>query len=109
MLTAPDVMSTLKPILRDIRLVGDDDKVLDDPQVSVKAKTGTLNFVSTLAGYVRTKSGRDLAFAIFASDLDAREAGKAQGDESPPGARGWNRRARRLQQDILRHLAFRVA
>ena len=108
MLTATDVMPTLKPILRDIRLVGDDDKVLDDPQVSVKAKTGTLNFVSTLAGYVRTKGGRDLAFAIFASDLDAREAGKAQGDESPPGARGWNRRARRLQQDILRHLAFRV-
>ncbi len=109
LLGAPDVMPTLQPILRDIRLVGDDDQVIDDPQVSVRAKTGTLNFVSSLAGYVRTKSGRDLAFAFFAADLDAREAGKLTGAESPPGARGWNRRARRLQQDILHHLAFRLA
>jgi D-alanyl-D-alanine carboxypeptidase/D-alanyl-D-alanine-endopeptidase (penicillin-binding protein 4) len=109
LLSATDVMPTLKPIMRDIRLVGEDQQVINDPQVSVKAKTGTLNFVSTLAGYVRSKSGRDLAFAIFASDLDAREAGKLTGAESPPGARGWNRRARRLQQDILTHLAFRLA
>lgn len=108
LLSAEGVMPVLRPILRDIRLVDDDQKLIEDPQVSVKAKTGTLNFVSTLAGYVRSKSGRDLAFAIFASDLDAREAGKLQGDETPPGARGWNRRARRLQQDILKHLALRL-
>jgi D-alanyl-D-alanine carboxypeptidase/D-alanyl-D-alanine-endopeptidase (penicillin-binding protein 4) len=108
LLAAPDVLPTLQPIMRDIRLVGDDQQVISDPEVSVKAKTGTLNFVSTLAGYVRSKSGRDLAFAIFASDLEAREAGKLTGAESPPGARGWNRRARRLQQDILKHLAFRL-
>lgn len=109
LLAAADVMPTLQPIMRDIRLVGDDQQVINDPEVSVKAKTGTLNFVSTLAGYVRSKSGRDLAFAIFASDLEAREAGKLTGAESPPGARGWNRRARQLQQDILKHLAFRLA
>lgn len=109
LLSAPDVMPTLRPIMRDIRLVGDDQQVIDDPQVSVKAKTGTLNFVSSLAGYVRTKNGRDLAFAFFASDLQAREAGKLSGAENPPGARGWNRRARRVQQDILKHLAFRLA
>ncbi|WP_400086000.1 D-alanyl-D-alanine carboxypeptidase/D-alanyl-D-alanine-endopeptidase [Yoonia sp. R78084] len=108
LLMAQDVMPTLQPILRDIALVGEDVQAIDDPQIAIKAKTGTLNFVSTLAGYVRTKSGRDLAFAIFASDLDAREAGKRQGVESPPGARGWNTRSRRLQQDILRHLALRV-
>ncbi len=108
LLGAPGVMPTLQPIMRDIRLVGEDQQVIDDPDVSVKAKTGTLNFVSSLAGYVRTNSGRDLAFAFFASDLEAREAGKLSGAESPPGARGWNRRARRLQQDILKHLAFRL-
>ena len=108
LLLTQDVMPTLQPIMRDIALVGDDRQVIDDPQVAVKAKTGTLNFVSTLAGYVRTKNGRDLAFAIFASDLDAREAGKLQGDERPPGAQRWNTRARRLQQDILKHLAFRL-
>lgn len=108
LLMAQDVKPTLRPILRDIVLVGEDRQVINDPRVAVQAKTGTLNFVSTLAGYVRTLSGRDLAFAIFASDLEAREAGKRQGDESPPGARGWNTRSRRLQQDILKHLAFRV-
>ncbi len=109
LLRARDVMPTLRPIMRDIPLVGEDQQVIDDPRVSVRAKTGTLNFVSTLAGYVRTKNGHDLAFAFFASDLEAREAGKLTGAESPPGARGWNRRARRLQQDILKHLAFRSA
>ncbi|MEL7178768.1 MAG: D-alanyl-D-alanine carboxypeptidase/D-alanyl-D-alanine-endopeptidase [Pseudomonadota bacterium] len=108
LLAASDVMQTLRPILRDIRLVGEDQQVINDPAVSVKAKTGTLNFVSSLAGYVRTKSERDLAFAFFGSDLDAREAGKRTGAENPPGARGWNRRARGLQQDILKHLAFRL-
>lgn len=108
LLIAPDVMQALRPILREIRVVGDDDKRVEGDGVSVKAKTGTLNFVSTLAGYVRTKSGRDLAFAIFASDLDAREAGKLQGGEAPPGSRSWNRRARGLQQDILKHLLLRV-
>lgn len=107
LLRAPDVLQTLQPIMREIRLVGDDQQVIDDPEVVVKAKTGTLNFVSSLAGYVRTKDGRDLAFAFFASDLEAREAGKLAGAENPPGSRGWNRRARKLQQDILKHLAFR--
>ena len=109
LLMAPDVMTTLRPIMRNIAVVGDDDKLIEGNGASVKAKTGTLNFVSTLAGYVRTKGGRDLAFAIFASDLDAREAGKLQGDETPPGARSWNRRARALQQDILKHLLLRLA
>lgn len=34
-----------------------------------RAKTGTLNGVSTLAGFVPTKSGRMAAFAIFANGL----------------------------------------
>ena len=108
-LGAADVMQTLRPILRNIPPVGEDQKIIDDPEVSVKAKTGTLNFVSALAGYMRTKSGRNLAFAIFSSDLEARAAGKLQGDENPPGARRWTRQARGLQQEIVRHLAFRLA
>ena len=108
LLGAADVMQTLRPIMRNIPLTGEDRQVILDDQVSVKAKTGTLNFVSALAGYIGTKSGRDLGFAIFASDLEARAAGKLQGDENPPGARSWNRYARRLQQDIVQHLAFRL-
>ena len=108
MLAAPGVMDTLQPIMRNIRLVGDDDQIIDRDGISVRAKTGTLNFVSTLAGYVRTDKGRDLAFAIFASDLAAREAGKLEGSEQPRGARTFSTRARRLQQDILKHLAQRL-
>jgi len=108
MLAAPDVKQTLQPIMRDIRLVGDDQKVIERAGMSVRAKTGTLNFVSTLAGYVRTDKGRDLAFAIFASDLEARQAGILEGAERPRGSRTFNTRARRLQQDILKHLALRL-
>lgn len=108
MLTAPDVMPTLQPIMRTMPLVGDDEKVIATRQAIVSAKTGTLNFVSSLAGYVRTEQGRDLAFAIFASDLDARAAGKLEGSEAPPGARSWNRRARDLQREIIAHLALRA-
>ncbi len=34
----------------------------------IHAKTGTLNGVSTLAGYMTTRSGRNLAFSIFANN-----------------------------------------
>ncbi len=108
MLAAPNVMQTLQPIMRDIRLVGDDDKIIERAGMNVRAKTGTLNFVSTLAGYMRTDKGRDLAFAIFASDLDARQAGISEGAERPRGSRTFNTRARRLQQNILKHLALRL-
>ena len=108
MLASSNVREILEPIMRQIRLVGDDQQIISRDGMGVRAKTGTLNFVCTLAGYVRTEKGRKLAFAIFASDLDKREAGKLEGAERPRGARTWNRRARRLQQDILKHLALRL-
>ncbi len=36
---------------------------------SIHAKTGTLNGVSTLSGYIMTKSGHNLAFSIFANNV----------------------------------------
>ncbi len=48
----------------------------------VWAKTGTMNFGRGLAGYVFTKSGRKLAFAVFSSDLAARTAYEALKPES---------------------------
>jgi D-alanyl-D-alanine carboxypeptidase/D-alanyl-D-alanine-endopeptidase (penicillin-binding protein 4) len=67
----------------------------------VRAKTGTLNFVSSLAGYIPTADGSDLTCAIFAANLERREQGKATGDEVPAGSIEWNRRAKRLQQLLL--------
>ncbi|HHB81353.1 MAG TPA: D-alanyl-D-alanine carboxypeptidase/D-alanyl-D-alanine-endopeptidase, partial [Aliiroseovarius sp.] len=38
----------------------------------IHAKTGSLNFVSTLAGYVETEDGHPLIFAIFTGDMKRR-------------------------------------
>ena len=107
-LQAPDVMPRLRPLMRDIALVDQGQTVIRAGQAGVQAKTGTLNFVSGLAGYLRTAGGRDLSFAFFAADLAARNRGKALAAEIPPGARSWNRQARRLQQDILQQWALRA-
>ena len=69
--------------------------------VSAVAKTGTLNFVSALAGYVTTRTGRDLAFAILTADVTRRDAIPPEERERPPGARTWSGRSRRLQKALL--------
>ena len=54
--------------------------------IEVVAKTGTLHFVSGLAGFARVGQ-RDLAFAILASDLDRRSAIPKAELERPRGPR----------------------
>ncbi|MFY0692510.1 MAG: D-alanyl-D-alanine carboxypeptidase/D-alanyl-D-alanine-endopeptidase [Paracoccaceae bacterium] len=73
----------------------------EDGALRVEAKTGTLNFVSGLAGYVQTRSGRDLAFAIYAADIPRRDALRPEDRERPSGGRAWSRRARTLQRDLI--------
>ncbi len=96
----------LRPILKYIVMTDEDAKEIKGFPSDVRAKTGTLNFVSALSGYIRTNAGNDLAFAIFAADPVARAAGKATGDEQPEGARSWNRRAKRAQQRLLQRWAL---
>ena len=57
--------------------------------VRVRAKTGTLNFVSALAGFLTAPDGTELAFAIFTSDLPRRQRARKAKEETPRGARGW--------------------
>jgi len=71
----------------------------------VVAKTGTLNFVSTLAGFVSTPHGADLAFVVFSADTDAREEAMDGSEDLPPGAATFNGRAKRLQQRLLQRWA----
>jgi len=100
-LVAPGSVAGLRPLLKTIPLVDSEGEPLPNPQAVVVAKTGTLNFVSALAGYLRSGSGADLAFAIFTVDPERRARALSSADEVPEGARSWNARSRRLQQVLL--------
>jgi D-alanyl-D-alanine carboxypeptidase/D-alanyl-D-alanine-endopeptidase (penicillin-binding protein 4) len=73
--------------------------------VSVLAKTGTLNFVSTLAGYAQMRGGRPVVFAIFSADLDRRRRISEAEGERPAGTRPWAGAARGLQQALIERWA----
>jgi D-alanyl-D-alanine carboxypeptidase/D-alanyl-D-alanine-endopeptidase (penicillin-binding protein 4) len=100
-LAAPGVMERLWPILKDIALTDAGGNALADPPGVVRAKTGTLNFATSLAGYARTLKGTDLAFAYFSADVEARALALESRDEIPAGSREFLRRSRRLQQVML--------
>ncbi|NNF89827.1 MAG: D-alanyl-D-alanine carboxypeptidase [Boseongicola sp.] len=73
--------------------------------VRVRAKTGTLNFVSSLAGFVETRNRRKLSFAIFTGDVARRDAIPQAERERPNGAKSWSRRSRQLQKELIRSWA----
>lgn len=93
--------SELQPILKTIKLRDKKGNVKKNPPMRVVAKTGTLNFVSGLAGYLRAHDGTELAFAIFVADTGKRGAIPAQDKERPKGARSWNGKAKGLQQRLI--------
>lgn len=100
-LTRAGADGPLKTILREMRLKEDSAVLLRGRRMTAVAKTGTLNFVSTLAGYIKTQEGRDLAFAIFSADLDARARIPRENRERPVGAARWGSKARALQHDLV--------
>lgn len=95
----------LPDILREIGMRDDDGKALKGNPVKVLAKTGTLNFASGLAGFIRPPAGRELAFAIFSADPVRRAALPMEDREDPPGFHPWVARARRLQGQLVRRWA----
>ncbi|PCD77421.1 D-alanyl-D-alanine carboxypeptidase/D-alanyl-D-alanine endopeptidase [Pseudothioclava arenosa] len=78
---------------------GEGRKVKGHP-LRVDAKTGTLDYVSTLAGYMTAPSGRELGFAIFTGDL-ARRAREKAADGEGGASKGWIRRSKVLQSRLL--------
>ena len=93
--------TALPSLLKDVGMRDAAGKEIKNHPVRVFAKTGTLNFVSGLAGYVVPPGGRRLAFAIFAADVPRREALSRAEREMPPGGEGWTKRARILQGRLV--------
>ncbi|MEM6728087.1 MAG: D-alanyl-D-alanine carboxypeptidase/D-alanyl-D-alanine-endopeptidase [Pseudomonadota bacterium] len=93
--------SALEPMLKSITVRDAKGAPVKTPRHVIRAKTGTLNFVSSLAGYVTPRGGERLTFAIISSDLPRRAAAVKQGDERPSGSKSFARRARAMQQALI--------
>ncbi len=91
----------IKPLLKQHPLRTEDRKIIEDHPVTVHAKTGTLNFVSGLGGFIDLPDGTELAFACFSADLPRRDALSREERESPPGGKSYAVSARKLQQRLL--------
>ncbi len=91
----------LPSILRDIGMRDDKGRDIKDSPVRVLAKSGTLNFVSGLAGYIVPQKGPELVFAIFAADTARRDKLPESEREQPEGGEAWTKRARRLQGQLI--------
>ncbi len=95
----------LRALMKEVPLRDAKGKPVKDHPIQVRAKTGTLNFVSALAGYVQAPGGRQLVFAIFSADLARRGKIKKADKERPKGARSWNKRSKIMQQKLIERWA----
>ncbi|WP_420003693.1 D-alanyl-D-alanine carboxypeptidase/D-alanyl-D-alanine-endopeptidase [Arenibacterium sp. LLYu02] len=100
-LIASEKTGALKPLLKPIYFHDAKGRPVKTHPVKVAAKTGTLNFVSGLGGFVTAPDGTELAFAIFTADMTARSKISRAERESPRGGRSWNTRAKTLQERLL--------
>lgn len=91
----------LASILKSVSMRNSKGQPIKDHPVKIRAKTGTLNFVTALAGYMTTRDGRELAFAIFAADVPRRSRITAADGDVPPGTAGWRGRARKLHLRLI--------
>lgn len=99
----------LAELMRNQGLPDENGKEQKDADIVVQAKSGTMNFVSNLAGYVAPPQGRRLVFAIFTGDLPRRAAVPEAQRESPEGDAAWVKRSRKLQKQLLRRWALAFA
>ncbi|NBZ87211.1 D-alanyl-D-alanine carboxypeptidase/D-alanyl-D-alanine endopeptidase [Stagnihabitans tardus] len=90
----------LRGLLKEQGVLGPDGKKVKGGPVRCVAKSGTLNFVSGLAGFIERPQG-DLCFAIFSADVARREAVPLAEREGPPGVKSWLGRARELQSQLI--------
>ena len=101
------IAAVLTAMAREPVLAGMPNKIMgDDPKAQAAAKSGTMDFACGLGGYLTGKSGKRLAFVIFATDRKKRAALDATFDrrvlQPTPGARNWLGRARALENTLLK-------
>ena len=103
-LAAPGLAAQLRPVLQDIPI--DRKRIAGRPRgIEIVAKTGTLHYASTLAGYMTTASGRALSFAILAADLERRAGIDKSKEGTPRGATRWKNRAKYTRTRLLERAA----
>ncbi|WP_092368834.1 D-alanyl-D-alanine carboxypeptidase/D-alanyl-D-alanine endopeptidase [Cribrihabitans marinus] len=95
----------LRPLLKPFAMPDASGRLVKAGPVAVAAKTGTLNFVSGLGGFVTASDGTELAFAIFTADMERRSRLKRSQRERPEGARAWNGQSRGLQRKLIERWA----
>lgn len=97
-ITMAEGATALAGLLKPDPLAGEAGRQAAAPH-AVAGKTGTLNFVSNLAGVITGAEGRSAGFAILCADLPAHQA--TRGRELPAGVRQWTKDAKALQRDLL--------
>lgn len=95
----------LKDLMKEFSFRDEAGRKLKGQPIRVNAKTGTLNFVSALAGYMTAPDGRELVFAIFTGDVARRDAIPVSQRERPDGGKAWVRRSKQLQQQLIERWA----
>lgn len=91
----------IKGLMKGFAMYDENGKRVEDHPITVSAKTGTLNFVSGLAGFADFPDGNEVTFAIFCADLARRATLSEAERERPEGGAAWNRRAKSLQQALI--------
>lgn len=97
--------SPLHALMKEVAPRDADGNTISNAGYTIHAKTGSLNFVSSLAGYVSGDSGTPLAFAIFTGDTVRKAKVPREQMERPDGAKAWAGRSRWLQYQLLRRWA----
>ncbi len=98
----------LRGILRNVGLRDFAGKAVKGSATQVVGKSGTLNFVSGLVGFIEPVGGQDLCFAIFSADVARREAVPMAEREEPAGQATWVGRAHLLQARLISRWAGKV-
>ncbi len=85
-------------------------KRLDKPATAFRvwAKTGSINYTSSLAGYLFTDSGRKLVFSLFISDFGRRDALDREKNiplkkKMEAGAYRWSKYSEKLIDSLVTH------